>query len=93
MLFLRHHCLESPTEQPTRQRCAGRPSKACIISWKAEATHHKFKTLWTDLRPGELEKAVVYGSYTAVQYADAVMLQRLAESIPHLMCGVSKQAV
>ena len=46
-----------------------------------------------DLRQGELQNAVVYGSYAAVQYADAVMLRRLAESIPSLMTGISKQAV
>lgn len=34
--------------------------------------------LWTNLRSGEQERAVVYGVYTAVQYADAVMLHRLA---------------
>lgn len=61
--------------------------------WQAEAASNKIKTLWTDLRPGELSNAVVYGSYTAVQYADAVMSHRLAESLPHLMSGFSKQCV
>eukprot|EP00892_Ulva_mutabilis_P007259 jgi/Ulvmu1/4905/UM020_0191.1 len=70
---------------------AGRPSKACIQAWRDEATQHALKSLWSDLRPGELRNAVVYGSYTAVQYADALMLHRLAESIPLLMAGMSTQ--
>ena len=34
--------------------------------------------IWANLKSGELERAVVYGVYTAVQYADTVMLHRLA---------------
>ena len=71
-------------------------SVRAIVRWQQEAENTSQRSttcIWSNLRSGELNKAAVFGVYTAVQYADPLMLHRLAGLSSVLMTDEHMQVV
>lgn len=84
--------LQTLTVPHMHTRHTGRASPAqtdalCKVARQASAAGGKPASVRVDEQQTECSKATVYGSYAAVQMADAVMLHRLAGLLSPLMTG------